>query len=273
LNQATSENSPFHNVCPRCGAALLGNALFCGQCGSSISHVAQSSSPGAPQDGEQKSPWQWIAPAIGLWVVLLAINGALGLFGHLFDISSPYFDLGAQGLSAFFILVLCFEAGKQLKPLLRRFGCRGIWSYIEIIGALIFIFVFMWLYFKLASFFGISELTYLDDFKNHNWPVWSTFIVVCLLPGIFEELAFRGYIMMRLEKVGSEKEALILQAAMFSILHMLPAVFISHFVIGLILGMVRLKCRSLYPGMLIHTLWNAIVIFEEAYRTGAIALP
>ena len=219
---------------------------------------------------EQKSPWQWISPAISLWVTLLAINGVFGLSGHLLDISSPYFDLGAQVLSAFFILIPCVEASKQLKPFLRDFGYRGLLSYFEIIGALIFISFFMLLYFKLASFIGIEELTYLADYKKHNWPIWSAFILICLLPGIFEEFAFRGYIMSRLQKVGNDREALIIQAAMFSILHMHPAIFISHFVIGLILGAVRLRSGSLYPGMLIHAAWNAIVIIGETYQMGVI---
>lgn len=205
--------------------------------------------------------------------MLLAINGALGLSGHLLDISSPYFDLGAQVLSAGFILILCSKAAEQLKPMLRRFGYRGILSWTEILGALIFIFIFMWLYFKLASTIGINKLSYLDDFNKHHWPIWSAFILISILPGVFEELAFRGFIMTRLEKVGSRGEALIIQAAMFSILHMLPAVFISHFVIGLILGVVRLRSQSLYPGMLIHSAWNAIVLLEEAYRIGVITLP
>lgn len=46
---------------------------------------------------------------------------------------------------------------------------------------------------------------------------------------------------------------------------LLPANFISHFVIGLILGLVRTRSRSLYPGMIIHTLWNAIVISGEIF--------
>ena len=271
LESPSLKNIPLLNECPRCGRNLLDNALFCGKCGYSMSEAIQShSSCNQPTNfHEDKSLWQWISPAIWLWVFLLLINGILGLSAHLFDISSPYYDLGAQALSALFILIPCVEASKQLKPLLRNFGYRGLQSFFEIVGALIFIFIFMWLYFKLASFIGVEELSYLTDFKKHNWPIWSAFILICLLPGIFEELAFRGYIMTRLEKVGNAREALIIQAAMFSILHMLPAIFISHFIIGLILGIVRLRSKSLYPGILIHTAWNAIAILEEVYYMGA----
>jgi membrane protease YdiL (CAAX protease family) len=76
--------------------------------------------------------------------------------------------------------------------------------------------------------------------------------------------------MSRLEKVGSVREALIIQAAMFSVLHMFPAIFISHFIIGIILGAVRLRSGSLYPGMLIHAVWNGIAIAGEAYHLSSI---
>jgi membrane protease YdiL (CAAX protease family) len=260
------------NKCPRCGANLLNDALFCGKCGCSVSEAIQNhSSINHPSNiPEKKSLWQWISPAIWLWIFLLLINGVLGLSGHLFDISSPYYDLGSQALSALFILIPCVKDIKQLKPFLRNFGYRGLLSFLDILGALIFLFIFMQLYFKVASFSGVEKLSYLTNFKVHNWPIWSAFILICILPGIFEELAFRGYIMTSLEKVGNAREALIIQAAMFSVLHMLPSMFISHFIIGLILGIIRLRSQSLYPGMLIHTVWNAIVFLEEAYYMGAL---
>jgi uncharacterized protein len=263
---SSSENPPHLNECPNCQATLLGGALYCGQCGCPTSHGQKVFTLDGPITYEHKLPWQWISPAIGLWVILLAINGLLCLSGHVFDISSPYFDLGAQGLSASFILIFCVKSRKQIKPLLQHFGFRGALSYFEIVGALIFLLIFMWFYLKIAAFIGIEDLSYLKDFRNHNWPIWSAFILLCIMPGIFEELAFRGYIMTRIEKVSNTSEALIIQAAMFSILHMLPASFISHFVIGIALGIVRIRSKSLYPGIFVHTGWNAIIILGEVYK-------
>ena len=265
-----STNPHRRGECPHCKATLLVDALYCGKCGHSISHASNSRGFDNFITSEQESPWRCISPALGLWVALLAINGLLGLAGHLFDISSPFFDLGAQGISALFILILCFKDRKQIKPLLCRFGYRGLLSYVEIIGALIFLSIFMWLYFKIASIIGIEKLPNLEEFIDHNWSIWSAIALICIMPGIFEELAFRGYIMARLLKVSNNREALILQAAMFSILHMLPAVFISHFVIGIILGALRLRSKSIYPGILVHTGWNALVILIEAYQIGTI---
>ena len=266
LDSLDVPQQPFAEKCPHCDAGLVKNASFCGKCGNSMQTPAEISPRIDPDIHIQKPPWQWISRAIGLWVVLLSINGVLGLIGHAVDLSSPAYDLGAQILSAFLILAVFVDSGIEITPLIRGWGNKGLRSFVGVMGALLFFYIFMWLYFKLAASIGIERISYLNDFRKHNWPIWSAFVLICLCPGVFEELAFRGFIMSSLEKVGSRKEALVIQAAMFSILHMLPAVFISHFVMGLVLGVIRQKSRSLYPGMLCHMAWNAIVLLEEIWR-------
>ena len=43
-------------------------------------------------------------------------------------------------------------------------------------------------------------------------------------------------------------------------LHLGVAIFPSHLVIGLVLGALRRRTRSLYPGMAVHLTWNAAVV-------------
>ena len=164
------------------------------------------------------------------------------------------------------ILAVYMDSGIGMTPLIRRWGNNGLKSFVSVIGGLLLFYIFMWLYIKLAASIGIDQISYLKDFREHNWPIWSAFFLICLCPGVFEEIAFRGFIMSSLEKVGSRREALVIQAAMFSILHMLPAIFISHFIMGLLLGVIRQRSRSLYPGMLFHAAWNTIVLLEEIWR-------
>ena len=83
------------------------------------------------------------------------------------------------------------------------------------------------------------------------------------MPAIFEELAFRGYILAQLDRWLRPGEALFVQAALFSVLHVSVAVFLSHFIMGLGLGLLRRRTHSLYPGMLAHGCWNAWVVTAE----------
>jgi uncharacterized protein len=55
----------------------------------------------------------------------------------------------------------------------------------------------------------------------------------------------------------------LLQAVLFSLLHLGLAIFPSHFVIGLVLGLLRRRTRSLYPGMAVHMTWNAAVVWAD----------
>src|SRR5579859_7343479 len=83
-----------------------------------------------------------------------------------------------------------------------------------------------------------------------GWPLWAILGTISVEPGVFEEIAFRGIIQTKLSRILSVKEALIIQAALFSILHLNPMIFVSHFVMGLLLGWVRLRSGHVYYGML-----------------------
>ena len=37
----------------------------------------------------------------------------------------------------------------------------------------------------------------------------------------------------------------------------------SHFLMGLCFGYMRRRSRSIYPGMLLHACWNALVVLQE----------
>jgi len=87
--------------------------------------------------------------------------------------------------------------------------------------------------------------------------------LVSAMPAVFEELAFRGVIQTALESVLDRREAWLIQGALFSVLHLTPLSFPSHFLMGLCFGYLRTRSRSLYPGMLLHATWNALVLMAE----------
>jgi len=118
-------------------------------------------------------------------------------------------------------------------------------------------------YFELAAALGIPEVQFLPDYFAQGWPLWSAYVLIALMPAIFEELAFRGYILAQLDRWLRPGEALLVQAALFSVLHVSVAVFLSHFIMGLALGLLRRRTNSLYPGMLAHGGWNAWVVTAE----------
>jgi membrane protease YdiL (CAAX protease family) len=69
--------------------------------------------------------------------------------------------------------------------------------------------------------------------------------------------------MARLARALSPDEVLLVQAALFSFLHFGVVIFLSHFVIGLVLGVLRRWTGSLYPGMAVHAAWNGVIVALE----------
>jgi membrane protease YdiL (CAAX protease family) len=89
------------------------------------------------------------------------------------------------------------------------------------------------------------------------WPLLLVFVV--LLP-LCEELAFRGFILSGLQRRFSPWKAVMLSTFLFALYHMNVFQFIPAFLLGLVLGLLALRTRSIWPGVLLHALHNALFL-------------
>jgi sodium transport system permease protein len=95
--------------------------------------------------------------------------------------------------------------------------------------------------------------------------------VFALLPAICEEVAFRGFILSGLEHQRRKRSAVLLSALMFGFLHMLLSLYQQLFnatLLGIVLGLLAVRCGSLLPGILFHFLNNAIAITQTQRNRG-----
>jgi sodium transport system permease protein len=86
-------------------------------------------------------------------------------------------------------------------------------------------------------------------------------LVFALVPAVCEELAFRGYILSGLERQHRTRSAILLSALMFGFLHVLMSLFQQLFnatILGIILGLLAVRSRSILPGIAFHFLNNAM---------------
>jgi membrane protease YdiL (CAAX protease family) len=118
-------------------------------------------------------------------------------------------------------------------------------------------------YFEVVRRMGFEVERVVEPYVARGWSPWSIYALICVAPAAVEEVAFRGLAMERLGRVVSSREAWVVQAAMFAVLHLSPVIFPSHFVIGLLLGWVRRRTQSLYPGMIVHATYNAVIVTAE----------
>ena len=84
------------------------------------------------------------------------------------------------------------------------------------------------------------------------------FVHRCAAAPIVEELVFRGIIQQLARPLG-ERQAVALQAVLFAVQHRGPAGMAYALVCGLVLGTIRSRTGSVWPGMLLHTLNNLLV--------------
>ena len=89
--------------------------------------------------------------------------------------------------------------------------------------------------------------------------------MVALCPGIFEEIAFRGLLQSRLSALYGLRLGLILTATAFALAHGVTIFLPIHVGLGFYLCWLRLRSSSLIPGIILHALYNLLVVLTDRY--------
>jgi membrane protease YdiL (CAAX protease family) len=245
-------------VCAGCGNGLRASANFCARCGLAIGEAQSDLVQEAPR-APSEAGWHEVRPALQLFFALLTVSFA-GMIAYKVG-SSPWIDVAMMVADAALVLGFAFRDRRSLRAPLAGFGARPPLAKTALVltGTALIVTG----YFALLAQLGVPMLEQADEMSKAGWPLWTAYVSVAVYPAIFEELAFRGIILQRLQKVMATREAWLVQAGMFSVLHLLPMIFPSHFLLGLAFGWLRLNSGSLYPGMIAHATWNAYVVLGE----------
>ncbi len=92
-------------------------------------------------------------------------------------------------------------------------------------------------------------------------------LVFALIPSITEEVAFRGFILSGLERGYRTWTAILFSALLFGFLHVLLSLFNQLFpgmVLGVVLGLLAVRSRSLLPGIVFHLINNSLGVVMVA---------
>lgn len=87
------------------------------------------------------------------------------------------------------------------------------------------------------------------------------FIMLVILPPIFEEILFRGYLYGRIRKRMGFWVTAVATSAVFGFVHLNWSVSIDVFVLSMFLCYLREDSHSLAPAMLMHSLKNGLAYF------------
>jgi uncharacterized protein len=250
--------------CPNCSSIVSSASSFCTQCGQSLdSGKLKKQNTFIPIMGGQRT-------GTGSWVDLkhiIIFYGLLLLFSLVFGILRQFneslrLNIVFSGFSI--VTTFGFLIWERLS-VFHAFKFRSIKrkTLIELLIVCVIVVIFLFLYFSLFPLLGIPTIKLSEQFTKAHWGLVPILLVTSVEPGIVEEVAFRGIIQTKLSEILSAREALIIQAALFSVLHLSPVIFISHFVMGLLFGWIRFRTGHVYFGMLFHMVWNAAVVLQE----------
>jgi membrane protease YdiL (CAAX protease family) len=84
--------------------------------------------------------------------------------------------------------------------------------------------------------------------------------IIGVLPGVFEELLFRGYIQTRLEEAWGRWSGILIAAPLFGIMHMNSMQAPFAYMFGIYLGYVSSKTGSIRPTMFCHMVNNGLQV-------------
>lgn len=236
-------------ICPHCQNDIQSHAAFCSKCGKTLTDVSTANA------------YKPVTRLIFFFITLLTYIAILNFSGLVTDYLSV---LVTDILFAIIVLIFFLSDYKAVSKLFKfRWKKMKIVLVIIItapIGALL---VSLFADFLNHNLLDKSEFIYYNQFKGSPVPYLLTIVSVAVIPAIFEEIAFRGIMFNELLKVTRVKPAIMVSTIMFTILHfsLLSAIWI--FPIGLILGYLRAKYRSIFYGIIGHFIYNTCVVIIQ----------
>ena len=115
---------------------------------------------------------------------------------------------------------------------------------------------------------GWRESGFMDELPQMQSRLWLSLSVVVAAP-IFEEMVFRGFVYGGFERSLGAFPALLLSSVLFTVLHGQYNWYelAQIFVLGMVLGLARMRTQSLFTPMVMHAVNNgmatAMVFFAQ----------
>jgi CAAX protease family protein len=241
-------------LCARCSSWLRPGAAFCSACGQRVGEAVAE----PPGDAAHRAGWIDVRRALVVYLILLGIQ-VVGMILHKLKVDTAPATVWQviEPLFAGAVLVAAVVERREVLPLYRRagFGPRG---YLAIAALSYPIFCLVALF--------VAGLHHAFDLPDHELedllPLgtgWAIFLLSVSAP-VTEELAFRGVIFAQLARALSVREAMVVSSFAFAILHLGIPVLVTHVPLGLYFCWLRVRGRSLWPGMFAHALHNGWVL-------------
>lgn len=117
-----------------------------------------------------------------------------------------------------------------------------------------------------GPFFGEFYHFFSEQMSNISEEPFLMFLLVSFFAPIIEEILFRGIIQKGMINNGVKpKTAILISAFVFGFIHFNPWQFVGAFLLGIVLGVVYFKAKSLLMSILLHSFNNTIAAIMMKY--------
>ena len=112
-----------------------------------------------------------------------------------------------------------------------------------------------------------------EQFSFEGVPLWQILVLFALLPGICEEIAFRGPLLYGLRRRFSMPVLSVVVGLIFGFFHFSLFRIVTTGVMGMAITAVALMTGSIFPGMVLHMGNNALALLLSHYEIPIDQLP
>lgn len=238
--------------CAGCETELSLKSNFCKNCGLAVNHNEIKSS------FEKRKDLQSIALFFSLE---LTICVSAFIIEEITLEISIFFDL----IMAVIAILFFASAWKENKMLIKwpNFSVKTLLSLVmfTIVASV----AVQFLVTQLNRHIFQQEYSYYPIYVGHQYGNYIMIASVALFPAIFEELAYRGFLMQKLILILNPKEAIYLSSILFFIVHFSMISFFWMLPFAFLLGYVRIKYNTLWYGIAMHFCFNLMTCLWEIY--------
>lgn len=246
----------INTTCPKCGSHLEPESVVCWQCGS----------PTVPAEEWEGAYEKYRVLVMSFFSINLLVCLAFNFW--------PVLNGSITGLIIVdMVLFACaaayaFHMRELIFPILvwNKFSWFRliVLLTVAVIAAVLVNYGVKWVN---RSVFD-RELYYYASFRDLPFPKTTMLLLIALFPAISEELAYRGVIQSGLMKIMQNRQAVVVTAIMFAVIHMSLISFVWLLPFALFLGYVRQRTNTLWYGILIHFFFNATTCLLELHELG-----
>jgi membrane protease YdiL (CAAX protease family) len=239
-------------ICVHCSKKNEKTSKFCISCGKNISkktHINHTNH---------------IGKITFFFVVLLLYIAIINFVEFEIDYKKR---LIIDAIFASFVLLVAIIDYKNILPLLKlkNLKVKPIIAILLLAPALAYGIENLSSYLNKILFNEVAS-KYYYDFIFSSSPLFLTTLSVGIIPSIFEEIAFRGFVFKELFSIFSLKVTILITTVLFTILHLSFISFVWIFPLGIVFGYLRARYRTLWYSIFAHFTYNTSIVLIEYFN-------